>query len=179
MGLGKTIQVISFLLKLKDEKKLKHPAIVVCPTTLVGNWVKELAAFAPTLKVGVFQGVDRVLDFNVDVLITTFAILRIDIEQFKKQNFSAIIVDEAQNIKNPDTAQTQAVKILKSDIIGMKAFVENEEIGIVTDIYSTGANYEVFEVKNGKTKKLIPYHKDFIETINVNDSVIIFKGGML
>lgn len=115
MGLGKTIQVISLLLKLKDEKKLKDPAIVVCPTTLVGNWIKELATFAPNLKVGVFQGVDRELNFDVDVLITTFAILRIDIEQFKKQKFAAVIVDEAQNIKNPDTAQTQAVKILKSD----------------------------------------------------------------
>ena len=116
MGLGKTIQVISLLLKLKDEKRMKDPAIVVCPTTLVGNWVKELATFAPSLKVGIFQGTDRVLDFKVDVLITTFAILRIDIEQFKKQKFSAIIVDEAQNIKNPDTAQTQAVKTLKADI---------------------------------------------------------------
>ncbi len=116
MGLGKTIQVISLILKLKDEKKLKDPAIVICPTTLVGNWVKELKTFAPSLKVGMYQGPDRVLDLKVDVLITTFAILRIDIEQFKKQKWGMVIVDEAQNIKNPDTAQTQAVKILKSDI---------------------------------------------------------------
>lgn len=70
-------------------------------------------------------------------------------------------------------------KILKSDIIGMKAFIENEEIGVVEDIYSTGINYEVFEIKNGKDKKLIPYHKDFILSIDVKESKIIFKGGML
>ncbi len=116
MGLGKTIQVISLMLKLKDEKKIKDPIIVICPTTLVGNWIKELSNFAPNLKAASYQGADRELDVKNDVIITTFAILRIDIEKFKKQKWGMVIVDEAQNIKNPDTAQTQAVKTLKSDI---------------------------------------------------------------
>lgn len=116
MGLGKTIQVISLIVKLKDEKKLKHPVLVVCPTTLVGNWVKELKMFASKLKVSVYHGIERELDTKADIIITTYAILRIDIEKLKKQVWGALVVDEAQNIKNPDTSQTQAVKSLKSNI---------------------------------------------------------------
>lgn len=116
MGLGKTIQVISLLLKLKDENKLKNPVLVVCPTTLMGNWIKELKMFAPSLKTSIYHGADRKLDLKTDIIITTFAILRIDIEEIKKQNWGMLVVDEAQNIKNPDTSQTLAVKSLKSDI---------------------------------------------------------------
>lgn len=116
MGLGKTIQVISLILQLKAENKLKNPAIVICPTTLIGNWMKELKMFGPSLKVSVYHGPDRKLDLKSDIIITTFAILRIDIEEIKKQNWGMTIVDEAQNIKNPDTSQTIAVKSLKSDI---------------------------------------------------------------
>ncbi len=116
MGLGKTIQVISLITKLKEEKKLKHPVLVICPTTLVGNWVKELKMFAPDITASVYHGQERVLDTKTDIIITTYAILRIDIEKIKKQTWSALVVDEAQNIKNPDTSQTQAVKSLKSNI---------------------------------------------------------------
>ena len=116
MGLGKTIQVISVILKLKEEDKLKKPVMVICPTTLMGNWMKELQLFAPSLKATTYHGMDRQLDTNFDVILTTYAIMRIDIEELKKHQWGMIIVDEAQNIKNPDTAQTLAVKVLKSDI---------------------------------------------------------------
>ena len=116
MGLGKTIQVISLILKLKEEGKLKAPVIVICPTTLMGNWMKELNMFAPSLKASAYHGPERTLDLKADVLITTFAILRIDIEEIKKITWGMVVVDEAQNIKNPDTSQTAAVKSLKSEI---------------------------------------------------------------
>ncbi|MBQ9688084.1 DEAD/DEAH box helicase, partial [bacterium] len=116
MGLGKTIQVISVILKLKEEGKLKNPVLVVCPTTLLGNWMKELEMFAPSLKSEVYHGLDRVLNLENDIILTTYAIMRIDTEKLKKENWSMVIVDEAQNIKNPDTAQTLAVKSVKSDI---------------------------------------------------------------
>ena len=114
MGLGKTIQVISFILKQKETGDLKQPVLVVCPTTLLGNWVKEIKNFAPSIKTSVYHGIDRQLDTKADVIITTYAILRIDIEQIKKQKWSMLIIDEAQNIKNPDTSQTQAVKQIKA-----------------------------------------------------------------
>lgn len=116
MGLGKTIQVISLILKLKEEKKLKAPVLVICPTTLLGNWTKEIETFAPSLSHAIYHGLDRKLDTSKDVTITTFAILRLDIEQIQKEKWGMIIVDEAQNIKNPDTTQTQAIKSLKSNI---------------------------------------------------------------
>lgn len=116
MGLGKTIQVISVILKMKEDGKLKKPVLVVCPTTLMGNWMKEIDLFAPSVKAAIYHGNERQLDLKNDVILTTYAIMRIDIEELKKQNWSMVIVDEAQNIKNPDTAQTLAVKSIKSDV---------------------------------------------------------------
>ena len=116
MGLGKTIQVISLILKLKEENKLDKPVLVICPTTLIGNWMKELQTFGPNIDAAVYHGSERKLDVKHDIILTTYAILRIDIEELKKQDWGMIIVDEAQNIKNPDTAQTLAIKMLKSDI---------------------------------------------------------------
>lgn len=116
MGLGKTIQVISLLLKMKEEGKLKKPVLVICPTTLMGNWMKELQMFAPSLDATIYHGADRQLDVNHDVILTTYAIMRIDVEELKKHSWGVIIVDEAQNIKNPDTAQTLAIKLLKADV---------------------------------------------------------------
>lgn len=116
MGLGKTIQVISLILKLKEENKLNKPVLVICPTTLIGNWMKELQTFAPSLDTAIYHGAERKLDLKHDVILTTFAIMRIDVEELKKNEWGMIIVDEAQNIKNPDTAQTLAIKMLKSDV---------------------------------------------------------------
>lgn len=116
MGLGKTIQVISLILKMKEDNKLKHPILVVCPTTLMGNWMKELELFGPSLKAAIYHGSERKLDLKNDVILTTYAIMRIDVEELKKESWGMIIVDEAQNIKNPDTEQTLAVKSIKSDI---------------------------------------------------------------
>lgn len=116
MGLGKTIQVISLILKLKEENKLEKPVLVVCPTTLIGNWMKELQMFAPSLDAVIYHGAERKLDIKHDIILTTYAIMRIDIEELKKNEWGMIIIDEAQNIKNPDTSQTLAVKMLKSNI---------------------------------------------------------------
>ena len=116
MGLGKTVQVISLILKLKEENKLKKPALVVCPTTLMGNWKRELNTFAPKLKVLTYHGFNREFTTNCDVILTTYAILRIDLEKFQKTNWDILIIDEAQNIKNPSTSQTQAIKAIKAQM---------------------------------------------------------------
>ena len=116
MGLGKTIQVISLILKMKEEGKLDKPVLVICPTTLMGNWIKEIQMFAPSLDAVVYHGAERKLDLKHDIILTTYAIMRIDVEELKDHEWGMIIVDEAQNIKNPDTAQTLAVKMLKSPV---------------------------------------------------------------
>ncbi|MGQ9825419.1 MAG: SNF2-related protein [Desulfotomaculales bacterium] len=72
MGLGKTVQVIALILRCKEEGRLNAPALVVCPTTLVGNWAKECARFAPSLRADVYHGARRRLNTaGTDVLITT------------------------------------------------------------------------------------------------------------
>ncbi|AGL03321.1 SNF2-related protein [Desulfoscipio gibsoniae] len=115
MGLGKTIQVIAVLLKLSEQGWLTKPALVVCPTTLIGNWVKECSKFAPSLKVAVYHGSDRRLNTKgVDLMITSYGILRRDRVKFKRNIWSLVIIDEAQNIKNPESDQTRAVKALSA-----------------------------------------------------------------
>lgn len=118
MGLGKTIQVISVILKLKSENKLrKNKGLIVVPTTLLTNWTEEILKFAPSLKSFVYHGSTRKLDMdNADVVITTYGIIRSDIQVFSKKKWALLVIDEAQNIKNPATSQARAVKKLKSPI---------------------------------------------------------------
>ncbi len=126
MGLGKTVQAIALVLKLKEGKEGKggkegkegkRPALVVCPTTVAGNWHKELEKFAPSLRASIYHGTDRRLSTrSADLVITTYGILRRDLEKFKARRWGVLIVDEAQNIKNPRTDQARAVKALKADV---------------------------------------------------------------
>ena len=111
MGLGKTIQTIAFLLSNKDKK-----SIVITPTALIYNWKNELEKFAPTLKVGLLHAAkserEKILDNidNYDVILTTYTTYKNDIDKYKNINFDYCIIDEAQNIKNPDAIITKAIK---------------------------------------------------------------------
>ena len=113
MGLGKTVQVLTLLLKLKEEGRLEKTALVVCPTTLIGNWVKECKKFVPSLKTEIYHGSSRRLSVKgTDMIITSYGVLRRDIDKFKRKKWALTIIDEAQNIKNPETDQAKAVKSL-------------------------------------------------------------------
>ena len=116
MGLGKTLQVITLLQKLKDDGQLeKNRAIVVAPTGLLANWQAELQRFAPEMTVFLYHGTNRNLnDFDADILLTSYGLVRSDIEKLKKKKWAAVIIDEAQNIKNNTTAQSKAVRSLKA-----------------------------------------------------------------
>jgi len=119
MGLGKTIQVIAFILKLKEDKLLSKSSLVICPTTLIENWRKEINKFSPSLNVQIYHGQNRKqlnpsILINKDVIITSYGTIRQEIEKLCKLKFSTIVIDEAQNIKNYNTAQTKAIKLLNS-----------------------------------------------------------------
>ncbi len=119
MGLGKTLQVISILLKFKEEGVLndKHPALVVVPTGLLTNWQAEIKKFAPSLTDHIFHGQLRDFkEFKSDIMLTTYGVLRSDFEMLKKKKWQVMIIDEAQNIKNHDTAQSKAVKSIPANI---------------------------------------------------------------
>lgn len=117
MGLGKTIQTIAFLLSNKDKK-----SIVITPTALIYNWKSELEKFAPTLKVGILHAVkserEKILDNidNYDVILTTYTTYKNDIDKYENINFDYCIIDEAQNIKNPDAIITKAIKKVNAKV---------------------------------------------------------------
>ena len=115
MGLGKTLQVITTLLKLKEEGLLAESrALVIVPTSLLTNWEKEIQRFAPGLSAAVFHGSKRELaDDLPDVLLTTYGVVRTT-SALKSRPWQVVVIDEAQNIKNPATAQTKAVKAISA-----------------------------------------------------------------
>ncbi|MCB0630142.1 MAG: SNF2-related protein [Saprospiraceae bacterium] len=119
MGLGKTLQVITTLLKLKEDGELKkQKGLIIVPTTLLTNWAKEIAKFAPELNTHIYHGPNRTLAplKEVDLLITTYGLVRSEAAKLQKQKWLTVIIDEAQNIKNPATAQTKAVKKIKAPV---------------------------------------------------------------
>jgi len=118
MGLGKTIQVLTVLLYMKNQGQLKdRKALIIVPTTLITNWVKEIRMFTPSLAPFIYHGPNRQYEpGDHDCIITSYGILRSELKTFEKKNWYALILDEAQNIKNPSTAQTRAVKKIKAEV---------------------------------------------------------------
>ncbi len=123
MGLGKTIQVISVLLSEKnDNNKNPKPSIVVTPTSLIYNWEHEIQRFAPLLNITVLFGTPKkrkqIFDENkdnTDVFITTYDVLKRDIQNYDEIVFKYIVADEAQYIKNYKTQNAVAIKELKGE----------------------------------------------------------------
>lgn len=117
MGLGKTLQALTVMQKAKEVDG-PQPTLVICPTTVVFNWEAEIQKFAPTLSCMKLSGIDRKQFFkeipNYDVVITSYALVRRDIEKLQKYNFRYVILDESQNIKNALSQTAQAVKKLNS-----------------------------------------------------------------
>lgn len=118
MGLGKTLQLIALLAHLQATQQLDGPgALIVVPTPLLTNWRHEIERFAPTLAVQVYHGADRKLEENShDVVVTSYGLVRLDAKTLAKPRWCLLAIDEAQNIKNPATAQTKAIKRLKAGI---------------------------------------------------------------
>ena len=149
MGLGKTVQLISYLLKVKNEDtlemvpdtvsttkrkkkadvaaesapKAKVPtkaSLIICPTSVLGNWQKELERFAPEMKVYLHYGSNRLKEEGfqervqeADVVLTSYGLSHLDTEEFDSMIWSSIAIDEAQNIKNAQTKQSKAVRRLR------------------------------------------------------------------
>ena len=121
MGLGKTIQVLAHCASLNAAAGAQplRPTLIVCPTSLVTNWAAEAARFAPKLRVLVLSGSQRHKLFAQipahDLVITSYALLRRDIEQHRDHAFDTAVLDEAQHIKNRSTQNAKAVKAIPAD----------------------------------------------------------------
>ena len=121
MGLGKSIETIAFLLHLQEQSNLLSPVLLVCPTSVLGNWERELKRFGPSLKVMVHHGDKRYKSHQFaiavqrkNVVLTSYPLLYRDEATFKGVKWQGIILDEAQNIKNPLAKQSQAVRNLEA-----------------------------------------------------------------
>ncbi|MFO0596914.1 MAG: SNF2-related protein [Myxococcaceae bacterium] len=118
MGLGKTIQALSLLLKIKKEQGAR-PSLVVAPTSVLPNWEREIEKFTPELKVVTWHGADRRENVEhlkgADVILTSYALVRRDLDELRTMPYRTVILDEAQNIKNADSATAQACKSLGAD----------------------------------------------------------------
>ncbi|WP_343337842.1 RNA polymerase-associated protein RapA [Terrisporobacter petrolearius] len=117
MGLGKTVQTLAFLLSQKDKK-----SIVITPTSLIYNWENEFEKFTPDIKLGIAYG-NKVQRENVlenykdyDVILTSYGTYKNDMEKYKNITFDYCIIDEAQNIKNPDSIITESVKEVNANV---------------------------------------------------------------
>ncbi|MFE4105383.1 DEAD/DEAH box helicase [Almyronema epifaneia] len=122
MGLGKTIQLIAFLLYLRENNLLERPTLLVCPTSVIGNWEREVRRFGPKLKTLVYHGDKRPQGKSfakaaaaTDLVITSYALVHRDLKNLKAVTWQGIVLDEAQNIKNPEAKQSQAVREIAAD----------------------------------------------------------------
>lgn len=118
MGLGKTLQTLALLVLDKEEAQA-GPVLLICPTSVVGNWERETRRFAPGLAVHVHQGLDRLRGDafcatagGVDLVLTSYPVARRDVDDLAAVAWRGVILDEAQNIKNPQAQQTQAIRRL-------------------------------------------------------------------
>lgn len=121
MGLGKTIQALALILRGWTANG-KQPVLLVCPTSVVNNWLKEAARFTPELPVMIHHGIDRnkgsafTKEANKNaIVVTSYGLLQRDIKILKELTWAGVVLDEAQNIKNPETKKSRAARSLKAD----------------------------------------------------------------
>ncbi|WP_175632815.1 DEAD/DEAH box helicase [Pedobacter ghigonis] len=121
MGLGKTIQTLAMLQKVKEDDQLQGiqtSSLIIMPTSLIYNWLTEAKKFTPKLKILAHTGTNRNKDVanfaTYDIIITTYGVTRVDVDELKNFYFNYVILDESQNIKNPASKSFKAVRSLKS-----------------------------------------------------------------
>lgn len=124
MGLGKTVQTLALIQRdwIGTAADARKPALLICPTSVVGNWRKEAERFTPELPVLVHHGIDRSKGASFArrvrqqaLVVSSYALLHRDLEILQKVPWGGLILDEAQNIKNPETKQAKAARGLSAD----------------------------------------------------------------
>ena len=112
MGLGKTIQILSAILYFKENNRLEDEStLIIVPPTLIPNWENEIRKFAPDLTYYIYHGSNRTFPLeNYDLILTSYGVVRLDLDMFVDRVWFLCVIDEAQNIKNPNTEQTKAIK---------------------------------------------------------------------
>ncbi|MDR0911628.1 MAG: DEAD/DEAH box helicase [Methanobrevibacter sp.] len=169
MGLGKTLEVLTAIQYFKNQGSLENQKVlVIAPTAILFNWENEIKKFTPELSVKIYHGTDRTITQDMDILITSYGILRSDMKEFSKFKWFMVVVDEAQNIKNPNAKQTKVIKQL--DALNKIALtgtpVENKLLDYWSIFDFTNKNYLY-----GKTK----FNKLFAKPIKEKDESSLEK----
>ncbi len=169
MGLGKTVQLIAYLLHIHSQNP-GQPSLIICPTSVLGNWQKELERFAPDLKVGMHYGSTRpkgeqfakyLETERPDVLLSTYGIASSDAEEMQGIHWTSITLDEAQNIKNMYTKQSRTIRKFKGGhhIALTGTPIENRlsELWSIFDFINKGYLYRI---KQFQENFMIPIERD-------------------
>ncbi|MCA9567567.1 MAG: DEAD/DEAH box helicase, partial [Myxococcales bacterium] len=116
MGLGKTIQLIAHIARRREKRADRPPSLVVCPTSVLGNWRREIQKFCPSLRVARYHGPNRhEVDLEgADVVLTTYGLLVRDVELLGEVTWDVVALDEAQAVKNPDSQRARAARELRA-----------------------------------------------------------------
>ena len=114
MGLGKTLQVIALILKLKEQGFEHSGILIAAPASLLPNWEHELHTFAPSLRCTILHGQGRRFSAKSDIHITTYQTLQRDVKKLSEKTFDCLIIDEAQAVKNTQTKNAQALRLLQA-----------------------------------------------------------------
>ncbi len=119
MGLGKTVQTLAHLVIEKQQGRLRKPSLIVAPVSVLGNWQQELRRFAPELTLLVLHGAKRKAQFAsigaADVILIGYPLLLVDSDMLLERDFSFVILDEAQTIKNPQAKVSQVAQVLRAE----------------------------------------------------------------
>ncbi len=120
MGLGKTVQMLAYFSYVKEQEAKQKPSLLICPTSVLGNWQKECARFAPSLRIYTHHGPNRSKGESflqavneADLVITSYSLAHLDADELSSVEWDTICLDEAQNIKNAHTKQARAIRKLK------------------------------------------------------------------
>lgn len=169
MGLGKTVQALALLTKAKEEEG-QAPSLIVCPTSVLSVWKQEVGKWAPSLSVLIWHGADRAenrrLLKKTDVVVTSYAILRRDIDDLVKIRFRYVMLDEAQYIKNWTTSTARSAKKLKSDhrLALSGTPVENHLLDL----------WAIFDfLAPGFLGKLTEFQKNYVKPIEDGDAKVL------
>ncbi|MCF7792038.1 MAG: DEAD/DEAH box helicase [Victivallales bacterium] len=199
MGLGKTVQALAFINLLKNIRNSNYPCMVVCPTSLIENWRTEAGNFIPELNTVIISGAKRREIINninkYDLVITSYALVKKDIDYYIKSKFSLLILDEAQHIKNPSTINAKVCKSIKAEnrlvLTGTPLENSPEDVWSIFDFLNPGmlGNRENFKrlytgIENNREKqkelsqRIAPFilrrHKSEVENLPLKTEKTVY-----
>ncbi|NVB37866.1 DEAD/DEAH box helicase [Pseudenhygromyxa sp. WMMC2535] len=182
MGLGKTVQALALLTKAKEVDG-ERPSLIVGPTSVLGVWRQEVKKWAPSLSVLVWHGVDRAENTRLlkktDVVVTSYAILRRDIDDLAKIRFRYVILDEAQYIKNWTTSTAKSTKKLKAEhrLALSGTPIENHLVDLwaIYDFLAPGFLGKLSEFQKGYVKPIEDGDEKALETLRARIRPFIMR----